>query len=211
MKLKCNKNAIELGRLKVRFKDISKIVYSESNGNTSIDIFNYETEKHIGRACVPTESAKDFLAALTGYTSRYKIPLAREENDSYEKVPVESYVPVPLDTFEKRKKVVGILGWILLFIVCAVLSLLLVHTDYMTTISSIAVGVLLMFALIRLSSNKVMKILLGIVGFVAGTYAYSMFFNNIDAIATIPAAVMFLAVFLPPGAALFMLLRSLVD
>jgi len=211
LKLKCNKNYIELGRLKVRFKDISKIIYSESNGNTCIHIFNYETEKHIGRASVPTESAKDFLAALAGYTSRYKIPFVREENDSYAEVPVENYVPVPLDTFEKRKRIVGILGWILLFIVCAVLSLLLVHTDYVTMISSIAVGVLLMFALIRLSSKKKIKILLGIAGFIAGTYLYSMFFNNIDAIASIPATVMFLAVFLPPGAALFMLLRSLVD
>ncbi len=210
MKLKCNKNYIELGRLKVRFKDIGKIIYSESSNRTSIDIFNSGTEKHIGRANVSTKSAKDFLAALAGYASRNKVPFIHEDKDSYEGVPIESYEPLPLDTFEKRKRIVGILGWVLIFIICASLSLLLVHTVYVTMISSIAVGVLLMFALIRLSSNKKVKILLGIIGLIAGTFAYSMFFNNVDAITNIPAAVMFLAVFLPPGTALFMLIRSLV-
>lgn len=210
MKLKCNKSYIELGRLKIRFKDIGKIIYFENSNSTSIDIFNCVTEKHIGRAIVPTKSAKDFLAALTGYASRNKVPLIREDKDSYEGVPLESYEPVPLDTFEKRKRIVGISGWILLFIICASLSLLLVHTVYVTLISSVAVGVLLMFALIRLSSDKRVKILLGLVGLIAGTYFYFMFFNNADAIANIPASIVFLAVFLPPGAALFMLIRSLV-
>lgn len=208
MKLKCNANYIEMGRSVIRFKDIEKIIYSEAGSQTNIHIFNAGTGKHIGAVTVSSDKAKDFIAGLSGYCNRYKLPFIREEMDIYMDDPIENYDPIPLDTFENRKRIVSILGRVLLFVLCASLALLIVQTRYMTVISTIGAGIVLMIALMSLTTNKGLKVLLGIAGLAVGAYAYSVFFSTATT-SNFPSIAMFFAVFLPPAAALFLIIRAL--
>ena len=152
----------------------------------------------------------DFIAGLSGYCNRYKLPFIREDVDAYKDAPIEKYEPVPLDTFENRKRIVGILGRVLLFVLCASLALLIAQTRYMTIISAAGAGIVLMFALMQLTSNKGLKALLGIAGLTGGAYAYSVFFTTATT-SDFPAMAMFFAVFLPPAAALFLIIRAITN
>lgn len=210
MKLKCKAAYVEMGRSKIRFKDIEKIIYSESAGKTNIHIFNLGTGKHIGKASVSSVKAQDFIASLSGYCNRYKLPFVREDADTYIDAPIEKYDPVPLDTFESRKRIVGILGRVLLFSLCASLALLIAQTSYMTIISAAGAGIVLMFALMSLTSNKGLKALLGIAGLTGGAYAYSIFFTTATN-SDFPSMAMFFAVFLPPAVALFLIIRAITN
>lgn len=210
MKLKCNANQIEMGRTKIRFKDIERIFYSESNGKTSVHVFNAGTGKHIGEAFFSSEEGKDFISGLSGFCNRYKIPFDREDEDRYKDSPVEKYEPVPLDTFERRKKMVQRAGRVLLFVLCSALALLIAQTKYMTVIAAFGAGIVLMFVLMKLTSQKVLKGILGIAGLAGGVYGYSQFITMATS-TDFPPMAMFFAVFLPPALALFLIIRAFMD
>jgi len=210
LKLKCNTYQIEMGRTKIRFKDIEKIIYSESCGKTSVHVFNAGTGKHIGEALFSSKQGKDFISSLSGFCNRYKISFTQEEADRYKDAPVEIYEPVPLDTFERRKKMVQRAGRVLLFVLCSALALLIAQTKYMTVIAAFGAGIVLMFALMKLTSHKVLKGILGISGLAGGIYGYSLFISMATS-TDFPPMAMFFAVFLPPALALFLIIRAFMD
>lgn len=110
-------DGIHIGNALIKYEDIGKVVFSNDDEKTNIHIFNKNTNKHIGRIYLNTDSNKEFISKLSKKLQSANINIDYSKTDEYSSLPLENYQSIGNKKTKGKKHGFAIAAFVIIIFV----------------------------------------------------------------------------------------------